>query len=87
MTDLKILIIPCSVIGISEPCYMQTWIALWLSMSDLFHIGYPGKSCYLPLINYAGHTLELIVFNVLQCLVPSFWEVPVAVETISVISG
>ena len=51
MPDLKTHIITDSTIEISDPYDLQTWIILWLKMSGLFHIGYPGYPCSLPFMN------------------------------------
>ena len=71
MTDLTSQIIPHSIIGLDKPRALQTWIALWLRMSNLFHIGYPGKPCYLPFMNCVGRTLELTAFYTPPHLGPS----------------
>ena len=70
MPDIKSWILPHSKIGIADPCALQIWNVLWLRMSELFHIGYHGKYCSLPLLNFVGHTLELIALHIPQCLGP-----------------
>ena len=70
MHDIKSWILHHSKIGLADPCDLQIWNALWLRMSELFHIGYHGKYCSLPLLNCFGHTLELISLHIPQCLGP-----------------
>ena len=73
MTDLKIWLLHHYTIGLADPWYLQTRSKLWLMMSDLFHIGYPGNPCFIKLMNCVGHTLELTNFQVIQCMGPYFW--------------
>ena len=55
-------------------------------MSDLFHIGSPGKSCSLPLRNYIGRTIELIPLHVPQRLVPSCFGSSIGAEPSRMVS-
>ena len=66
MPDIKFWILTSYVIGVSDSCDLQTWSALCLSISDIFHIGYPGKYDSLPLMNFFGSTLEFIYFQIPQ---------------------
>ena len=68
MPDIKSWILSNSKFGLADPCTLQIWITLWLRMSDLFHIGYHGKTCSLPLLNFVGHTLEWIALHIPQLM-------------------
>ena len=72
MPDLTSLILPYSKICIADPCGLQTWSMLWLRISGLFHIGYPGKYCFLSFMNSVGRTLEFIALNIPQRMGPYF---------------
>ena len=73
MTDLNNLILTHSTIGIAKTCELKRWSALWLRISNLFHIEYSGKPCSLPFLNCVGSTLELTTLKVLQHMGKSCW--------------
>ena len=64
MLDLKGLILPHSKVSLAEPCVLQTCNALRLRMFDLFHICQSGEYFSLILLNFVGHTIELVVLHV-----------------------
>ena len=69
--DPRSWILPHNTIVISDNGAVQTWSELWLMMSNLFHIVYPGNPCSLTFMNCDGHTLELTNLCALQCMGPS----------------
>ena len=73
MPYLPIWIPPNSTIGINEFCTLWTWDALWLRMSDLFHIGYSAKPCSLTFLNCVRSTLEWNSLKSLPHPGPYFW--------------
>ena len=68
MPDINSSTLPHSTIGTAETCDMKIWNKFWLRMSDLSHIGHPGKSCSLLFMICVGRTLELIVPHIPQRL-------------------
>ena len=74
-------------IGIAEPCALQTYRELWLRIYDLFHIGHPGKSCSLPFLNFIELTLDLIVCTLRNAWVSLIWEVLICVEPVRMVYG